>query len=197
MDAGRMKFVVTGVFLALCVALFTTACGGDDDGDTTDGAGATATSSRPPATEPPDEDASPATESPAVTLDACELITKVEVETAVGGTVRDGKPDALANLYTCTFGDPDSPVGSVAGVSVFVAESDDDAQEVYDLAKSNAADVAEVDGVGEEAYWDSILNTMQIVQGNYQVSVDVSSDEGRDQLAAATQIADLVLVRLP
>lgn len=170
------------------------ACGGDSDDDDTTGV-ATPTQPAAAATEPAAE--SPTSDVPAsVELDACELVTQDEVETAIGTAVVAGEPQQAANLYTCKYSDPEAPIFGLAGVAVFVADNDDDAREIYDLAKSNAAEVEEVTGVGEEAYWDAILNTMQVVDGRYELSIDVSSDV-EDQIAAATAIAQAAIGRLP
>jgi hypothetical protein len=170
------------------------ACSGDSDDDDATGA-ATPTPPAAAATEPAAE--SPTSDAPAsVELDACELVTQDEVETAIGTAVVAGEPEQAANLYTCSYSDPEAPIFGLAGVAVFVADNEDDAREIYDLAKSNAAEVQEVTGVGEEAYWDAILNTMQVVEGRYELSIDVSSDI-EDQLAAATAIAQTTLGRLP
>jgi hypothetical protein len=130
-------------------------------------------------------------------VDACALVSKAEVEAAVGAALLDGEPEQFANLSTCSYKDPASPIFTVAGLSVLVTASDSDAQEVFDLAKSNAAGVKEVDGLGDSSYWDDVLGTLQVVQGIYELSVDVASYEGTDQLSAAEDIARTALSRLP
>lgn len=188
--------------LAAAALVFAAACGGGDDGDGGgDGNGAQATATKPaaePTAKATDAPATPAaTGAPAVTLDVCSLVAKADIEAAIGAPVLDGKPEQAANLFTCSYAEPEFSNFSAAGVAVLVADNASDAKEAYDLAKSNAAEVQEVDGLGEAAYWDSILNTMQILEGRYELSVDVSSEEGRDQLAAARAIATKALAALP
>lgn len=197
---ARTGGAIVASMLALCGVFLFAACGGGDDGDGQDGNGQPA-ATQPAADEPtsaPTDDAAPTSAAPEeAELDVCGLVTKAEVEAALGGPVLDGEPQQAANLFTCSFNDPEAPIFTVAGIGVFVAENGDDAREVYELAKSNAAEVEEVDGVGEAAYWDATLNTMQILYGTYEVSVDVAADDGLDQVAAARAIAVQALSRLP
>ena len=197
---GWVSYSIFATAVALCTVIFAAACGGGDDGNGDNSAEPAAT--QPVADEPtnvPTDDASPTSAAPPeeAELDVCGLVTKAEVEAALGVPVLDGEPQQAANLFTCSFNDPEAPIFTAAGVAVFVAENDDDANEVYELAKSNAAEVQEVDGLGEAAYWDATLNTMQILQGRYEISIDVAADDGLDQLAAAKAIAAQALSRLP
>ena len=187
--------LAAGSAVLLASGLLSAACGGDDEKSPT---GPSPIATTAPATRSP-ASASPATESTKTdaAFNACALISKAEVEAAVGAAVLDGEPEQLANLSTCSYKDPASPIFTVAGLSVLVTSSDSDAQEVFDLAKRNAADVKEVDGLGDSAYWDGVLGTLQVVQGEYELSVDVASDEGTDQLSAAEDIARTALSRLP
>ena len=194
-DARRTRAVIAAPLAMLSALLLLSAC---------DGGGTTSTREK---TQPPTKTATTAATrtSPASTaqapagaeIDACALVTKAEVETAVGATVLDPKPERLANLASCSFNDSAAPVITAVSVNVFVAASESDAREIFDLAKRNAADVQEVDGLGDDAYWDDILGTLQVLQGTYEMSVDVASSEGADQKRAAEDIAAKALSRLP
>jgi hypothetical protein len=180
--------------LVLGAAVLLAACGGDDPAAPDAVAHTATTSSATKATATPFPTARP---DVADAIDACALVTKAEIESAVSATVLDGAPEQMANLATCSYKDPDAPISTVAGLSVFAAASASDAREVFDLAKRNAADVQEVDGLGDDAYWDDILGTLQVLEGTYEVGIDVASDEGVDQRAAAKDIANKALSRLP
>lgn len=177
--------------------LLAAACGGGDNGGD-DGADASPAATATLDAEPTSADAedTPASD-PAIELNACDLVSEQDIEAAIGAPVGEGTPEQAANLFTCSYADPEFPAFSIAGVAVLVADNNDDAKEIYELAKSNAAGVQEVNGVGEAAYWDDVLASMQIVDGRYEVSVDVASEEGRDQVGAATTIAQKALAALP
>jgi len=188
------QFTGSIVLAALAVAVLTAGCGGDDGGGDGDG-DATKPAATQQATQAATQPAQPT--SAAESVDVCALVTKADVEAAIGAPVLDGKPDQAANLYTCSFAEPEFANISAAGVAVFVELREGEAKEVYDLAKSNAAEVQPVDGIGDEAYWDSILNTMQVLSGKYEISIDVASEEGRDQVAAAKAIGSKAIAGLP
>jgi hypothetical protein len=126
----------------------------------------------------------------------CSLLSKSEVEKIIGKKVLDPKDEKMANLYTCTYGDPEFPtVSQLLILTVLVFTKHSDATEVWETAKSNAASVEEVSKLGDAAYWDKILSTLWIVNGNYEISFDVGSDEGG--LDSAKKLAAKVLERLP
>lgn len=180
---------------ALAVAALGSACGGDDSDNGGD-------ATKPAATQQATQAATQAASTPVATsaaegVDACALVTKADIEAAIGAPVLDGEAEQAANLYTCSYNDPAFANISIAGVAVFVELREGEAQEIYELAKSNAAEVQEVDGIGDEAYWDDTLNTMQILSGKYELGIDVASEEGRDQVAAAKTIGAKAIAALP
>jgi hypothetical protein len=62
------------------------------------------------------------------------------------------------------------------------------------MAKSNAAQVQDVSGLGDVAYWDDILRTLWVVKGRYWLSIETQREAGG--LEAAKRIASTVLPRL-
>lgn len=195
-DARRTRAIIAAPSAMLSAALLLSACGGGGNTSTGEktqppaGAATAATARTSPA---PTAQPSPA----GAEIDPCALVTKAEIEAAVGTAVLDPKSERLANLASCSFHDPAAPIFSLASVTVFAAASESDAREIFDLAKGNAADVQEVDGLGDDAYWDDILGTLQVLEGTYEISVDVASGEGADQRRAAEDIAARALSRLP
>jgi len=123
-------------------------------------------------------------------------VTKEEVETAIGVSVTEPVREDVANLFTCSYKDLETSIYEVVGVSVFVAEREDDARDLYEMAKNNAADAETVAGIGDEASWDSILNGLEVLKGKYNIRIDVSPD-GWDTLAIAKELAAKALGRLP
>ena len=128
-------------------------------------------------------------------LDACSLLTAADVQVAAKRPVRPPAKSAVANLMTCTFDDPKDPTTQVVNLNVLVAANAADAKKALAIAKSNAADVQPVAGLGEEAYWDKYLRTLRIVRGRYQLDLVLDSDAGG--LEAAKALAAKALSRLP
>jgi hypothetical protein len=185
--------------LIVSIGVLAMACGGNDDGDgeaNDDSDTPAAMTATAPAESTSAAGGDPTT-APAAELNACELVSAADIEAAIGAPVGEGEPGQAANLFTCSYADPAFPTVSAAAVAVLAANNADDAREIYDLAKSNAAEVQEIDGVGEAAYWDDVLNSMQVVEGSYELSIDVASEEGRDEVAVATTIAQKALAALP
>jgi hypothetical protein len=194
------------LFLAVSGLLLIAACGGDDEESTV----------TPGGTRPPAATQAPAgTQAPAATpaagatqtatttpqassgeIDPCSLLTKAEVEAAIGASVTEPEPEAVANLVACSYNDPETPIFSLVSVTVFIGENADQASDVYELTKDNAADAQTVAGIGNDAFWDSILNGLEVLEGKYDIRIDVSPD-GLDELAAAKDLATKVVDRLP
>jgi len=128
-------------------------------------------------------------------LDACSLLTAVDVQAATKRPVRPPAKSATANLATCTFDDPKDPTSRVLNLNVLVSASAADARKALAIAKSNAADVQPVAALGEEAYWDKYLRALRIVRGRYQLDLELDSEAGG--LDAAKALAVKALSRLP
>jgi hypothetical protein len=193
---SRKLIIAIGIVISLAAAASMAACGG---GSGSKSPTAAAPSSDSTASASPTIAAAATTPSQAASgdLDACDLVSKADVEAAIGKTVLDPKPQQFPGLASCDFNDPTSPVFRLAGVNVVTEASSSDAQSLFDFGKSNANDPQKVDGVGEDAYWDATLNTLDTVQGKYEITIDVAPDEGVDTLTAAKAIAAKVLANLP
>ncbi len=177
-------------FLLIALVLMqSAACGGDSEPPP---AGGTATPARGREAAPP-------------RVNACSLFTKAEIEAATGRPVRDPAEEALANLSTCSFGDPKSPL--VAGrsltktVALSVVSGDDGYFEgpvaqtaaLYEMAAKNAGEIQEVSGLGDKAHWAS--STLRVLRGAYMVEVEV--DAGDSSRKIAEQLARTAIDRLP
>ncbi|HSP86757.1 MAG TPA: hypothetical protein VLN45_01385 [Ignavibacteriaceae bacterium] len=128
-------------------------------------------------------------------LDACSLISKEEVEKVIGQKLLEPKGEQAANLYTCTFNDPESPIFQIVGVSIIVTTDNIQAKEILSIGRKNAASVENVKDLGEDAYWDKILRTLWIVKDKYEISIDVTEDAGG--FDSAKKLAIMILDRLP
>jgi len=141
-------------------------------------------------------------------LDACSLLTKAEVEAGVGRPVLAPQKEEAANLVICNYGDPTAPtlqgrpLSQVLSISVFVgsdaqyyAGAAAQARDSFEQGRKNAASVQPVPGLGDDAYWDQVFRTLNVLKGKYEVEVTVGSDVGGMEVARA--FAAKVLPRLP
>jgi NAD(P)H-hydrate repair Nnr-like enzyme with NAD(P)H-hydrate dehydratase domain len=128
-------------------------------------------------------------------VDACSLLTAADVQAATKRPVRPPAKSVVANLATCTFDDPKDPTSQVVNLNVLVSANAADAKKALAIAKSNAADVQSVAGLGEDAYWDKYLRALRIVKGRYELDLVLDSEAGG--LDAAKALAAKALSRLP
>ena len=167
--------------IVLC-ALMCSAC---DDGmsETRTATGQRASSAPTPATAKPS--------SPATLVETCSLFTQVEVEAMLRRPVLAGQKDQVATLTTCSYGNPTAPVlnGKPTDVllllSVLTDEMPNQSKGIFEIAKSNAAEVQMVSGLGEQAMWDSLERVLRVVKANHLVEAKLGSDLGGLETARA------------
>ena len=134
-------------------------------------------------------------------LNACSLLTKTDIQAAVGKPVLDGMPDQAAELATCAYGNPSAPqVGGrptdvLVSLGVFTGSQPGQAKGAFDIAKKNAAEVDAVSGIGEEAFWDKYVRSLRVFKGNHLLDVSLGADLG--DLKTARAIAEQALAKLP
>lgn len=121
-------------------------------------------------------------------FDACTLLTVEEIAEATGVTVDVGEPFGDPPFYDCQW----TANGGGFDVSLFTGERDD--VEFY-FGIGHEAD-EEVDGVGDEAYWDDTLASLEVLTGNYSVTVG-SGGTAVMTLEETIEVAEKVIDRLP
>lgn len=139
-------------------------------------------------------------------VDACSLVTKEEVEAAIGHKVLAAEKDEPAN--SCYFGDPEAgmedgqAISQLVTVTVFAATGGEirdgvaaPARDAFEAAKKNAASVQAINDLKDEAYWDEVMGSIHVVKGSYSIEINISSEN--PTLAAARKLADKVLAKLP
>jgi hypothetical protein len=162
--------------------------------------------SRSPSAEAPDvsvEASAPAPSTPpqsaaaAPAVDACTLLTQEEVETAGGRKALAARGQAMAELSTCEWGDPEAPkVGDrslvdlvelsiFTGSNAYFAGPVEQAREVFRTARANTSSDEPVSGLGEDAWWDG--RTLHVLRARYllEVTVDPESREAAETLVRA------------
>ena len=198
----RTKSVLLATVLSLLavgIILLLAACNGGGGGEESTGDQTTPTEQE---TQAPAETEEPEEEVAGGDIDPCALVTKEEVETAVGASVLEPQREDFANLFTCSYNDPDTPIVRTVSVNVIVAEQEDQARDSYEMFKDLAADAEAVAGIGDEAFWDSIVKgldvRLEVLKGKYDISIKIDlSPDGGDALAIAKELAAKLLGRLP
>jgi hypothetical protein len=127
------------------------------------------------------------------------------VEALAGTAVLEPQKEELANLVTCSFGDPEAPkmagraLSQILTLAVFTGEEgayyagpEAQAKDTFETSRKNAASAESVSGLGEDAFWDGTLHTLHVYKGKYELSAD--SDKGLDFARSASEKA---LARLP
>lgn len=150
----------------------------------------------------------PAAAAPTPPVDACALLTKVDVEGVAGKSVLAGRKEEAGPLTTCAFGDPTAPqvagrpISQVLTLAVMTGEPGayykgptSQAKDALEIARKNSASDETVTGLGDVAYWDKILRDLNVASGRYLVTVGVESRD--DGLAVAKAAASKVLAKLP
>jgi hypothetical protein len=111
-----------------------------------------------------------------------------------------GEKDQAATLTTCSYGNPATPVvnGKPTDVllvlSVLTDELPNQSKGTFEIAKSNAAEVQMVSGLGEQAFWDEVGRVLRVVKGNHLVEASLGSDLGG--LDTARAIMEKMLAKL-
>jgi hypothetical protein len=199
-----LKALAAVSFLALSGVFLLAGCGGNNEESTatperTGTPAATSAATQPSAGTPAAAATQTATAAPQASggeIDPCALLTKAEVEAAIGTSVTEPVPEVVPSLVTCNYNDPETPIFHLVSVTVLIGENANDASDAYELAKDNAAEAQSVGAIGNDAFWDDILNGLEVLQGKYDVRIDVSPD-GWDARAVAEELAPTVLDRLP
>jgi hypothetical protein len=177
--------LISGVVLAIG------GCGGGNSGSPTESASAPTANVGAPTT-------SNGSDTPAAAgeIDACALVTKDEVEAALGKMVLDPKSQQFPSLATCDFNDPATSYIKLVSVTVHTEPGASDARTLFEQFTANGSDQQAVTGVGDDASWDSGLTTLEILQDKYEITVAMAPAEGTDQLTAAKTIAAKVVAGL-
>ena len=122
--------------------------------------------------------------------DPCELISHAEIEEIVGLSIRAPEPSSeemgAITYQSCSSED--------VHIDLEVYGSESDAAEMYDFG----TDGPTIGGLGDKARNTQPLGEVQALSGKYVVTVSLFSSLAKDaELAAATEIAKIVLDRLP
>ena len=142
-------------------------------------------------------------------LDACELLTKADVEAVYGSVVGEPNRKALGSgpfwVSMCNYDNAhtDAPMLSV-GLLVKAHGDAAGPETAYDahLAElrgqlGDAVDMTPVAGVGARAGWSASTSQLTVFEGPYQLILTANGRFAGDRLAFAKQLADRVLPRLP
>jgi len=180
----RMAVFLTVVALA---ALVLAACGGDDDYDSGGDTG-------PTATEVDDagggDDSGDDSGGNGDVVDACALLTEEEVGAVLGTSVPVGEPQNFDPFFGCSW---ITETFDSADISVTVGDA---GESLYEF---NNDDAEEIDGLGDRAqYLTGLLGLLEVLKGDYYLSVSVNSFEMEDDdiRDASIELAEHAVARL-
>jgi len=145
--------------------------------------------------------------------DACQLLTKAEVEAVLGGTVKDPlrnvsqTADGKITVSDCTYSQPLPPgttdirkIGTI-GLLVRKATNQTEANKVFADAMAQSKGLSgvepvKVNGVGDQAYWaGGSLTQMNVLKGDAWYIVNVRIPSG-DEQAKALAVAKLIIGKI-
>lgn len=146
---------------------------------------------------PPTSAAAKATAPASALLDACVLLTKDDVQSAIGKPVKSVKEDAdSATATSCGY--KDAATQSYRLVSLVIYPSTNaQAKGVHESTRTKNRPQVAVANLGDDAYWDMSLGTLDVLKGKYSIGLFVAGDAANDQVAAARSMASKLLSRLP
>ena len=194
----------------LCCLVLATACGGGDrpappEGSTPTASETTAGQAQPSTGVRPTETDSQVAGG---AIDPCSLLTKAEVEAAVGRSVLGPQKEQAGHLAICSYGDPavplvnGRPLSQIVTISVLVGSDAEyhagaaaQAKSAFEIGRKNAASVQPVSGLGDDAYWDRVWRSLSVLRGEYEFEVKITADAGG--LDVARNLAAKIQERLP
>jgi hypothetical protein len=197
-----LKALAALFLLALSGLLLMAACGGDDDEEATGTPSGTRTPAATTAgTQAPAETASPQAEETATAapqtsggeIDPCDLVTKEEAEAIIGESLDEPTVTITELLVGCLYSTPDF---ETVNVDVLIYDDEDQAESGFELAL-DINDYPEVEGIGERAYDSRPIGDITVLKGKYELSVDVSVDDGEADFETAKDVAAKAVDRLP
>ena len=186
------------VALLAAVAALSIACGGDSGDGTTANSDPT---EAPRSTNPAPTAAAtsrPASSQSGAQLDACALLTKAEVEAAVGASVLDpeSEVEVPGKIVHCDFNSPRFPTLQVVRVTLFFG-SDAEAKSFFDPPP----DDMEIRNLGDDASWNQLLGTLTVLKGRYVVGVQATTAGGAvandKRLTVAQALAPKAVAKAP
>lgn len=124
-------------------------------------------------------------------FDVCALVSEEEVADITGFDITGSTSDDFDPFFGCTY---DYDFGNI---SLSVYRDDRDVVETfYELT----SDAEEVDGVGDRAQFIELFDQLEVLDGNYDITVSVFSFDSEsevDTLELDKELALLLLDRLP
>jgi hypothetical protein len=132
-------------------------------------------------------------------IEACELLTRSEIESALGRPVPEGLKDSgsageMTYSHCTYFKDKEAQLTTLL-LTVWTYKSKAVLQEGFDAGIKAAGDAERVNGLGDGAYWWKSKNTFFVAKDKYMVSILLGEEVAK--IEAAKKIAGMVVKRLP
>ena len=132
-------------------------------------------------------------------IDPCALVTKSEVEAALGRPVKD--PRNVAGQPTCVYDDAMQPSGGIVssppGIGINLAFYTTGGAQDFSRFKNDASlPHTPVTSIGDDAFWTG--GSLYVLRGDFYFDVTMyTSDPDAAKLEVAKGLAQIVLGRLP
>ncbi|MBI4733345.1 MAG: hypothetical protein HY779_00720 [Rubrobacteridae bacterium] len=140
-----------------------------------------------------------------------ELLTKGEVSSILGEPVGNAEYRETKNplgqriIYWPVANDMklsyvELSLSTTDGIKQSLRESGYDAKKQFELEKGIQKNLEKIDGIGDEAYWDSktpLISGLHVLKGDSYFTVIVNTKDKASQLKAEKEQALKVLDRLP
>jgi hypothetical protein len=149
--------------------------------------------------------ATPGNNKPTQNLDACNLLTKDDVESFLGekvGTPATTHTEAMGNTVTqCRYGALSG--NKRVGLLLRQAATADEAAKIFRQARDaskelSGAEPQVIDGLGESAYWTGgNLKQLNVLKGDAWLIITANSGSGTDPLQASMSVSRRILARMP
>lgn len=130
-------------------------------------------------------------------VEACDLLTKPDVASAIGQAAPDGLRDAgkmgQVTFSHCSYKDGSKTLVLATVYTYQLGKAE--LQKQFEAAKKQAGDAETVGGLGDGAYWWKSKTTLLAIKDKYMVSVLMGPSVPR--LEAAKTMATKIVQRLP
>ncbi|MBL7696540.1 MAG: hypothetical protein JNK79_00205 [Chitinophagaceae bacterium] len=130
-------------------------------------------------------------------VDACGLITKSEVQSAIGTSVLaplkdEGKLGDIPFSH-CTFKKNSDLIALL--LTIYTYKSKDEVKKLFESSMKQVGGTEPVSGLGDGAYWWKSKNSLFVIKDKYMVTILLGPETG--ELKAAKSIGEIVVKKMP
>jgi hypothetical protein len=131
-------------------------------------------------------------------VEACQLLTRAEIQSALGQPVPEGLKDdgttGEMKFSHCTYFKEKGSQLTTMLLTVWTYKSEDVVKQSFEASIKEAGDMEKVTGVGDGAFWWKDKTTFFVIKDNHMVSMFLGEDVA--SLEAAKKLAGIAVKRL-